>query len=136
MSEKIKNDNYDEYELADVGVRFIAIIIDGMILGFITGLLFGAGREVGGSIGFLISVAYNWFFWTRWDGQTPGKRMMGLRVIKADGTKMTDVDALIRGVGYYISGFIMGLGYIWALFDEQKRAWHDLFAGTLVVKVD
>lgn len=131
MSEKVKNETY--YQLADVGVRFIAIIIDGMILGLVTGLLIGVGREVGGGLSFLVGVAYNWFFWTRWNGQTPGKRMMGLRVIKADGSEMSDVDALIRGVGYYVSGFLMGLGYIWALFDDQKRAWHDIFAGTLVI---
>jgi uncharacterized RDD family membrane protein YckC len=134
MSEKIKNNIYHEYELADVGVRFVAIIIDGFIMGAVTGLLFGTGGEVGGGIGFLLTVAYNWFFWTRWNGQTPGKRMMGLRVIKADGSEMSDIDAIIRAVGYYVSGFVMALGYIWALFDDQKRAWHDLFAGTLVVK--
>jgi uncharacterized RDD family membrane protein YckC len=136
MSEKVKNEIYNEsyYELADVGVRFVAIIIDGFILGLVTALLFGAGGEVGGGLGFIIGVAYNWFFWTRWNGQTPGKRMMGLRVIKADGSEMSDIDALIRGVGYYISGLMMGLGYIWALFDDEKRTWHDMFAGTLVVK--
>lgn len=131
MSEKIKNETY--YELADVGVRFIAIIIDGMILGLVTGLLFGAGGQAGGGLGFVIGVAYNWFFWTRQNGQTPGKRMMGLRVIKADGSEISDVDALIRGVGYYVSGLVFALGYIWALFDDQKRGWHDIFAGTLVV---
>lgn len=115
-------------------MRFVAIAIDGIILGFITGLLFGAGREIGGGIGLLATVAYNWFFWTRWNGQTPGKRMMGLRVIKADGTVISDIDAVIRAVGYYVSGLVMALGYVWALFDDQKRAWHDIFAGTLVVK--
>lgn len=134
MAEKFKNDSYYDYELADVGARFVAIVIDGLIQGLITGLLFGAGREVGGGIGFLLTVVYNWFFWTRWDGQTPGKRMMGLRVIKADGSELSDVDAVIRAVGYYVSGFCMALGYIWALFDDKKRAWHDYFAGTLVVK--
>lgn len=133
MSEKIKNNDY-AYELADVATRFVAILIDGIILGFITGLLVGAGREAGGGLSIVIHVIYYWFFWTRWDGQTPGKRMMGIRIIKADGTVLSDFDALIRAVGYYLSAMIMGLGYFWALFDEQKRTWHDLISGTVVVK--
>ena len=133
MSEKVKN-GYHEYELADVVTRLVAIMIDGFILGLITGLLVGAARETGGGLSIVIGVIYNWFFWTRWDGQTPGKRIMGLRVIKADGSRLSDIDAMLRGVGYYISGLFMGLGYIWALIDEDKRTWHDLIAGTVVVK--
>ncbi|MEL6308355.1 MAG: RDD family protein [Chloroflexota bacterium] len=122
------------YELGDVGERFIAIAIDGIILGLITGLLFGAGGEAGGGLGLVVGVLYNWYFWTRQDGQTPGKRMMGLRVIKADGSQLSDVDALIRALGYYVSGLVFSLGYIWALFDDQSRTWHDIMAGTRVVK--
>lgn len=133
MSEKLKNDEYG-YELADVATRFAAIFIDGIILGFITGLLVGAGRETGGGLSIVIHLIYYWFFWTRWDGQTPGKRLMGLRVVKMDGSRLSDTDALIRAVGYYVSAMVMGLGYFWALFDEHKRTWHDLMAGTIVVK--
>lgn len=122
------------YELGDVGTRFVAIFIDGFILGLITSLLFGAGGEAGGGIGLVIGVLYNWFFWTRQNGQTPGKRMMGLRVVKADGSQLNDVDAFIRALGYYVSGMFFALGYIWALFDDQSRTWHDIMAGTRVVK--
>lgn len=122
------------YELGDVGTRFVAIAIDGFILGLITSLLFGAGGEAGGGIGLVIGVLYNWYFWTRQDGQTPGKRMMGLRVIKVGGGQLNDVDALIRALGYYVSGMVFGLGYFWALFDDQNRTWHDIMAGTRVVK--
>ncbi len=120
--------------LGDVGNRFIAIFIDGFILGLIGAVLFGAGGEAGGGLTFVIGVVYNWFFWTRMDGQTPGKRMMNLRVIKADGTHLSDIDAVIRAVAYHLSGIFFGLGYIWALFDDKRRTWHDLLAGTLVVK--
>jgi uncharacterized RDD family membrane protein YckC len=120
--------------LGDVGTRFVAILIDGFILGLIGAVLFGAGREAGGGLALVISVIYNWFFWTRMDGQTPGKRMMGLRVIKADGTQLSDVDAVIRAVGYNISGLFFAIGYLWAFFDDKRRTWHDLLAGTIVVK--
>ncbi|MGB7339586.1 MAG: RDD family protein [Phototrophicaceae bacterium] len=131
MSEKLKV-GYG-YELGTVGSRFIALILDGLILGFITGILFSAGGNAGGGIGFVVGVIYNWYFWTRQNGQTPGKMAMNLKVVKADGSQLSDVDALIRAVGYSVSGFVFGLGYIWALFDDEHRTWHDMMAGTLVV---
>lgn len=131
MTYKVKNPG--TVVLGDIGTRFVAIIIDGFILGLITAVLFGAGREAGGGLGLVIGVVYHWFFLTRMEGQTPGKRMMNLRVIKADGTPLSDVDAVIRAVGYHISAFFM-LGYIWAFFDDKRRTWHDLLAGTIVVR--
>lgn len=124
------------YELGEVGTRLVAILIDGFILGLITGLLVAIISELGGGVSFLIGVLYNWYFWTQNDGQTPGKRIMNLRVVKADGSTISDTDALIRAVGYYISGLFFSLGYVWAIFDEQNRTWHDLFAGTIVVTAD
>lgn len=124
------------YELGEVGTRLVAILIDGFILGLITGLLVAIIGELGGGVSFLIGVLYNWYFWTQNDGQTPGKRIMNLRVVKADGSTISDTDALIRAVGYYISGLFFSLGYVWAIFDEQNRTWHDLFAGTIVVTAD
>lgn len=123
-----------EYELADVGERFIASIIDNILLGVITGALFGAAGGGGGLVGWLIALGYNWYFWTRNDGQTPGKSIMKIRVIKTTGAPMTDGDAVLRYIGYHISGIVMGLGYIWALFDSNHQAWHDKIANTYVVK--
>jgi len=122
------------YELADVGTRFIAIIIDGIILGIITAVLQGIAGSTGYGISFLVGIAYNWYFWTRSNGQTPGKQAMKIRVIKTDGSPMSDMDAVLRYIGYYISGFFFALGYIWALFDENRQGWHDKIANTYVVK--
>jgi uncharacterized RDD family membrane protein YckC len=123
------------YELADVGTRFIALLIDGLILGVI-GVLIGLvlSREAGSGIGFLIGVIYNWYFWTRKEGQTPGKQAMKIRVIKTDGSPISDGDAILRYIGYYISGLILGLGYLWAIWDDNHQAWHDMIAKTYVVK--
>jgi uncharacterized RDD family membrane protein YckC len=131
---KSKTGSIYNAQLADTGTRLLAIFIDGLILGFITGLLFGAAREVGGGISFVLTLVYNWFFWTQWDGQTPGKRLLGLRVVKADGSEIRTTDALIRATGYYVNTMFFMIGWIWALFDEQKRGWHDLLAGTVVIK--
>lgn len=122
------------YELADITTRFFAIVIDGIILGIIGGLLFGAGRGTGGVIGFLVGGLYYWYFWTRNGGQSPGKMVMNIRVVKKDGTPLTDGDAAMRYIGYYINSVIFGIGWLWALFDENHQGWHDMMAKTYVVK--
>jgi uncharacterized RDD family membrane protein YckC len=122
------------FELADVGTRFIAIFIDGIILGIIGWILAAIVGNTGYGLGFLVGVAYSWYFWTRSNGQTPGKQLMKIRVIKADGTPISDVDAILRYVGYYVSGFFFALGYLWAIWDENHQGWHDKIAKTYVVK--
>jgi uncharacterized RDD family membrane protein YckC len=119
---------------ADIGTRFIALVIDGFILGVITGILFGAGREVGGIISFVVGLAYNWYFWTRQNGQTPGKMVMKIRVVKDDGSALDDTVAIVRYIGYTINSIVFMIGWIWALFDSRGKGWHDLIAGTTVIK--
>ena len=136
MTMKSKNDFLYEAQLADLGTRLVAIFVDGIILSILTGLIFGTTGDVAWLISFVTTLAYNWFFWTRWNGQTPGKRLLGIRVIKTDGSKITSTDALIRATGYFVNSMFLMLGWIWALFDEQKRGWHDMFAGTVVVKAE
>src|SRR5262245_58022524 len=113
------------YELADTGTRLIALIIDSIILGIITGVLVGAGRGAGAGLSFLIGLAYNWYFWTRNNGQTPGKMFTDIRVIKADGSPMRDADALMRFIGYYLNSIALGIGWLWALIDPNRQGWHD-----------
>jgi uncharacterized RDD family membrane protein YckC len=124
------------YELADVGTRFIALLIDGFVLGLIGALLFGAGRGAGGFIGFIIGAAYHWYFLTRQDGQTPGKRIMKIRVIKTDGSPIDDATAVLRYVGYYIDSAIFFLGWLLALFDDKSQTLHDKLVSTYVIKAE
>ncbi len=124
-----------EYELAGFGTRFIAFFIDGIIISIITGALTGVGGSFGGGLGILIDLAYYWYFWTRNNGQSPGKMLMNIRVVKIDGSALEDGDAIARFIGYVISCVVICLGFIWVLFDEKNQGWHDKMAGTYVVKV-
>ena len=121
---------------ASLGARFIAILADTLIV-YILGGIIGAiiGRTIFGiGIGFFVGLVYNWYFWTRNNGQTPAKAFMGIRVVKTNGGRLTDLDAVIRYIGYYISGFVLALGYLWAFIDADKQGWHDKLAGTYVVR--
>ncbi len=137
--EKPKNGRsyvYETEELAGLGERLIALIIDGIILGIIGGVLFSGLREgtVSSIVTFLIGITYNWYFLTQQNGQTIGKRVMGIRVVKINDRPLEAADVIVRYVGYYINSFVFGLGWIWAAFDNRKQGWHDKLASTLVVK--
>jgi len=123
-----------EYELAGTGQRFLALFIDGILLGIVTGILVGAGREAGGVVSFLIGAAYQWFFLTRMKGQTPGKMLMGIRVIKTDGSAISDIEAVLRYVGYYINSAIFMLGWLLAFIDSNNQGLHDKISNTYVVR--
>lgn len=66
-------------------------------------------------------------------GRTPGKMLLGLQVVCADGSPVSFGVAFLRSVGYLISSFVFCLGYIWIGFDKRKQGWHDKIAGTVVI---
>ena len=67
-------------------------------------------------------------------GRTPGKMLLGLRVIQASGDPITPGIAFLRWVGYLISGLLFCLGFLWVAFDGRKQGWHDKIAATLVIR--
>ena len=42
--------------------------------------------------------------------------------------------AIVRALGCFLSMVVVGLGFLWIVFDEDRQAWHDKIAGTLVVR--
>lgn len=66
-------------------------------------------------------------------GRTPGKAVMGLRVVRADGRPLSPVRSVARALAYVVSLLPVGLGFIWVLFDGDRRAWHDHLVGSRVV---
>jgi uncharacterized RDD family membrane protein YckC len=131
-------------EFAGHGARLVAYIVDTLIQGilslglFVVSLIAAAVFPPLALLGVLcwiaIAIAYFPYYWaTR--GQTPGMKMMGIRVVRdADGGPITAGQAFLRLVGYWVSGFVLYLGYIWIFIDHRRRGWHDLIAGTVVVK--
>jgi len=143
------------YEVAGIGSRFIAALIDTLliiILQVIVNLavsllvssfvdnLFGENVAawlfaVFGLISFALLWGYYIIFEMIWNGQSPGKRRMGLRVLKTDGTPITLMESIVRNLIRLVDflPFFYGLGVVTMFINEQARRLGDLAAGTLVV---
>ncbi|MER3483164.1 MAG: RDD family protein [Meiothermus sp.] len=68
-------------------------------------------------------------------GATVGKRMMGIQVVGQDGRYISLRRSFLREViGKWVSGLVFSLGYLWAVWDKDKQAWHDKIASTYVVR--
>lgn len=100
---------------------FLDVVEGSFALSF-TGVLFTA----------TLQIIYFVFFWTV-IGQTPGMTLMGLEVMRRDGTRPTVVTSLIRYVGYWVSAIAFGLGFLWVLVDRRRQGWHDKMSGTFIV---
>jgi uncharacterized RDD family membrane protein YckC len=82
----------------------------------------------------VIVIGYFVICWV-WRGQTPGKMIMNIRVIRPDSSDITFPVAFLRYLGYIISAVPLFLGFMWIAFDKQKQGFHDKIAGTFVVIV-
>jgi uncharacterized RDD family membrane protein YckC len=132
---KRKHEELTRYELAGAGSRIVAFIIDMMAAGFLYSLsssLLGASNNVCG-FNLLLYFLYFWLFWTQRDGQTPGKMLMKIKVIRMDGQPLSAGDSVLRFVAYFLNMAFGGLGFIWAFFDLKNQGWHDKIARTYVV---
>jgi uncharacterized RDD family membrane protein YckC len=68
-------------------------------------------------------------------GTTIGGIVFGIQVVRADGRPIDWSTAVVRALSCFLSLVVVGLGFIWIAFDEQRQAWHDKIAGTVVVRV-
>jgi len=80
-----------------------------------------------------VSIAYYVVF-TGSCGQTPGKMLMRLKVVRSDGSAMTYGRAALREIlGKFVSGITLGVGYLMVVFDDRKQGLHDKIADTCVI---
>jgi len=146
----------DAMEYAGFGLRALAKLLDGLIIGLPAVLLIAlvlavivpplAKNRANGDIvallifGTIAFVGFAVIFFQIWClpkyGGTPGKRILGLRVVTADGGKISWGRAIGRFFGEWVTGLIpFWIGYIIAAFDPERRTVHDHIAGTRVIKV-
>lgn len=94
-------------------------------------------RETASDFGLGVSWAGLYFtaFLVLWRGQTPGKRLLGIRVLRLGGEPLTWWAAFGR-FGGYAAGFATGLlGFFQILWDANRQAVHDKISQTVVIRV-
>jgi len=80
----------------------------------------------------LFIVLYFVVFWSL-GGRTPGKALMGLRVVTTDGGRLIPRRALVRFIGYVVSTVTFFLGFVVILADNRRQGFHDKLARSLVI---
>jgi uncharacterized RDD family membrane protein YckC len=81
----------------------------------------------------VIGLLYDIFFIRKYDA-TPGKMALGVKLLRADGSKLSIGRIIGRYFAHIISALPLGIGYIVAGFDDEKRTFHDRICDTRVVK--
>ncbi len=138
-----------EFTVAGVGSRALALLIDSLIqtavglVAFISFTLFAKGPAMGiwgitatVIVIFLLYYGYFTLFEIFWNGQTPGKRKVGIRVIKDTGRRLSALETIARNLlrivdqlpGFYAVGIAV------SLLNKQNKRIGDLVAGSLVVR--
>lgn len=113
-------------------IRFLAALIDGLIISSFAYVFSFGNRNLLSVMEFFLGVT-NAIILQGIKGQTVGKMLLGLQVIKNDGEDINIVTAILRYFGQIISAMILFIGYIMAGITENKRALHDMIAGTYVI---
>jgi uncharacterized RDD family membrane protein YckC len=151
------------YEIAGIGSRFLAALVDTALIVLLQILVNGilllvlvSSLDLGEAIssGNFASQSFSWiialiglisffFFWgyyiffeMLWNGQSPGKSLAKLRVIRADGTPITLTESIVRNLIRLIDFLPVyyGIGVVTMFINRQSRRLGDLAAGTLVVR--
>jgi uncharacterized RDD family membrane protein YckC len=126
-------------------IRFVAVLIDGVVLLAAQGILFGAGwMMLGGGMNAgtlvrgatslfssIIGAGYSIVFHWQW-GQTLGKMALQIRVVSVEGGPLSFGQSVGRYFATFLSALILGIGFMMAGARSDKRALHDLLAGTRV----
>jgi uncharacterized RDD family membrane protein YckC len=108
-------------------VRMGALAIDAVMVAIVIGMI-----NAGGELWMLALGTYGAVMW-KLKGTTIGGIVFGLRVVRRDGRPIDWATAIVRALSCFLSLIIAGLGFIWIALDDEKQAWHDKIAGTVVV---
>jgi uncharacterized RDD family membrane protein YckC len=122
--------------------RSLAAVLDGSMIVIATGLFLLTFHMGGGELAFnrgtvpcyiAVPVLIAWFYemvCALGGGITVGMRWTRLRLLNFDGRKPTTEECLLRVLGNAVSLAAIGLGHLWALFDEENLAWQDHISKT------
>lgn len=112
--------------------RFAALFIDGVIIFFISMILIIPYFIA--PLSLIVSGLYKVVFETSPLRATPGKAIMGLAVVRNNGSTLTVKDSIVRMAVSFVSSMFLFLGYLISLFNEKKQTLHDMIADTVVIE--
>lgn len=140
MSEEARPPQAEQWRPAGFWIRFGADLIDSLVIyapaGFVAGLVAGDGplsvsiQTVGGIV---LGCVYYTVLTAR-TGQTWGKKVFDLKVVRLDGSPVTGLDSFLRWCAYLASYLTLCIGFLMAGWSADKRALHDYIAGTRVIR--
>jgi uncharacterized RDD family membrane protein YckC len=141
------------WELSGWWRRVGASVIDAALIYLPIGILFSILEEAAGfpeglSILFQLALASIYFMWTmsKWEGQTVGKKVTGIRVVRESGQAVDAKFAFVRQI--LVIGFLFDtiailflaiptiLNYLWPLWDDKHQALHDKIVKSRVVRAE
>ena len=132
------------FAIDNIGIALILMPFGGMILKADTRLDYGDPAHLRNQlVGILhstsmltttaIVAAIIIGFWI-YRSATPGKMLFNAHIVDAKTYRPASTGRLVvRYLGYFVSSFFFGLGFLWIAFDKRKQGWHDKLAGTVVI---
>jgi uncharacterized RDD family membrane protein YckC len=138
----------EAFPVAPIGRRFLAGMVDGLVLLLGGGLFTLIFRSAGGRFTFIppnlaivavIAIIFVWSyfgFFTALDFSTPGQAWMGIEVRNMEGWPPTPPESFLRAFGYLVSLSAFMIGFFWALVDSDSLTWHDRISGTFLTTAE
>ena len=123
-----------EFERVGFWPRIVATLLDVLLVGLVFGLVVGDSGP-----GTTRLLFFSWFVYHLvmlvLGGATFGAYFMGLRCVTLDGGSLTWGTAAIRAFGSVLSFVALLIGFFWASWSQARQSWHDMIAGTTIVRV-
>lgn len=144
-----------DFAIAGIGSRFLALALDTLIqsavafLGILVLIVIGWSLRGGGSslavvwttaifglLGLLLFFGYFAIFEIFWNGQTPGKRVLGIRVVKDSGRPLTVAESIGRNLLRIVDQLpaFYAVGILAAVLNSRNKRLGDMLAGSIVVR--
>ena len=131
---------------APIRLRAMAGLLDLTLVLIALGIFVGVLHALGGTIApdeeglrsllfaFFGILTFYWIFYLRYIGETAGMHWLGLRVLDFNAELPDDRQRWARALGTILSTTALGLGFVWAMADEEHLTWHDRLSKTFVTR--
>jgi len=132
--------------VAPLPLRGLAGLLDLAVVTVAAGVFLGTFHSMGGAVaaarqatvGFSLAAAalagFYFFVYVCYSGETPGLQWLGLRVVDLQGHPPARGPLFARALGGLLSAAALGMGYLWAVADEEGLTWHDRMSKTFVTR--